>query len=85
VMKIYSVEKVSEINPEALLADGFNEAILGMCLQFGQEPVVAYDYEKCLEILENRDGMSRGEGEEYMDYNVIGAYVGIYSPVFIMR
>ena len=84
-METYSVEKVSEINPEALLADGFNDAILGMCLQFAQEPVVAYDYEKFLEILEERDGMSRSEGEEYMEYNVIGAYMGIYSPVFIMK
>lgn len=84
-MEVYSIEKVSEINPEALLADGFNDAILGMCLQFGQEPVVAYDYEKCLEILEERDGMSRSESEEYMEYNVIGAYMGIYSPVFIRR
>jgi len=29
--------------------------------------------------------MSRSEGEEYMEYNVIGAYMGIYSPVFIMK
>jgi len=82
---LYNVEKISEINPEALLADGFNNAILGMCLQFGQEPVVAYDYEKCLEILEERDEMSRSEAEEYMEYNVIGAYMGMYSPVFIIR
>ena len=84
-MKIYSVEKVSEINPEALLADGFNEAILGMCLQFGQEPVVAYDYEKCLEILENRDEMTPDEAREYMEYNVVGAYMGLYTPVFIIK
>mgnify|MGYP003662256725 CR=1 FL=1 len=84
-MTLYNVEKISEINPEALLADGFNNAILGMCLQFGQEPVVAYDYEKCLEILEERDEMSRSEAEEYMEYNVIGAYMGMYSPVFIIR
>ena len=84
-MTLYNVEKISEINPEALLADGFNNAILGMCLQFGQEPVVAYDYEKCLEILEERDEMSRSEAEEYMEYNVIGAYMGMHSPVFIIR
>ena len=35
---MYDIEKISEINPEALLADGFEEAILGMCLQFAQEP-----------------------------------------------
>jgi hypothetical protein len=84
-MKTYSIEKVSEINPEALLADGFNDAILGMCLQFGQEAVVAYDYEKCLEILENRDGMNREDGIDYMEYNVIGSYMGMYTPVFIRR
>jgi hypothetical protein len=84
-MGTYSIEKVSEINPEALLADGFNDAILGMCLQFAQEPVVAYDYNKCIDILKDRDGMGLEEAEEYMDYNVIGAYMGIYSPVFIKR
>ena len=56
-----------------------------MCLQFGQEPVVAYDYERCLEILKERDGMNKEEATEYMEYNVIGAYVGIYSPVFIIK
>ena len=56
-----------------------------MCLQFGQEAVVAYDYEKCLEILENRDGMNREDGIDYMEYNVIGAYMGMYTPVFIRR
>ena len=84
-MTLYSIENISEINSEALLAEGFNNAILGMCLQFGQEPVVAYDYEKCLEILEERDEMSRSEAKEYMEYNVIGAYRGMYSPVFIIR
>ena len=84
-MKIYSVEKVSEINPEALLADGFNKAIVGMCMQFGQEHVVAYDYDKCLEILKDRDDMSIDEAIEYMEYNVVGAYMGVYSPVFIIK
>jgi len=83
--KMYSVEKISEQNPEALLADGFNDAIIGMCMQFGQEPVVAYDYEKCLEILQERDGMDYEESNEYMEFNVVGSYMGINSPVFIIK
>ena len=81
----FSIEKVSEINPEALLADGFNDAIMGMCMQFGQLPIVAYDYDKCLKILQERDDMSRSDAVEYMEYNVIGAYMGLYSPVFIIK
>ena len=46
-----TVEEISELNPEAMMADGFDDAILGMCIQFGAEPLVAYDYEKCLNIL----------------------------------
>ena len=56
-----------------------------MCVQFGQEPVVAYNYNECLEILKNRDGMSNSEATEYMDYNVVGSYMGINSPVFILK
>ena len=54
-----TVEEISELNPEAMMADGFDDAILGMCIQFGAEPLVAYDYEKCLNILMERDGMER--------------------------
>lgn len=44
-------EWIEEYNPEALLADGFDEAIIGICERIGMEPTVAYDREKCLEIL----------------------------------
>jgi len=79
----FNIEKISEVNPKALLADGFNDAILGMCMQFGQEPVVAYDYDKCLEFLQK--DMSYEDAVEYMEFNVVGAYMGIYSPVFIIK
>ena len=80
-----TIDEIAEINPEAMLADGFSEAILGMCLQFGCEPVVAYDYNKCVNILVKRDGMTNSEATDYIQFNVIGSYVGNNTPVFIMR
>ena len=79
-----TVEEISELNPEAMMADGFDDAILGMCISFGAEPLVAYDYEKCLNILMERDGMERTEAIDFMEFNVIGSYVGLNTPVFIM-
>ena len=79
-----TIDEIAEINPEAMLADGFDDAILGMCIQFGAEPLVAYDYEKCVEILIERDGMTRIEAIDFIQFNVIGAYVGLNTPVFIM-
>ena len=80
-----TIDEIIDINPEAMLADGFDEAILGMCVQFGSEPVVAYDFNKCVEIIMERDGMEREEAIDFMNFNVVGAYVGLSTPVFIMR
>ena len=80
-----TIDEIIDINPEAMLADGFDEAILGMCVQFGSEPVVAYDFNKCVEIVMERDGMEREEAIDFINFNVVGAYVGLSTPVFIMR
>lgn len=80
-----TLEEIVEINEKALLADGFDEAIDGMCVQFGQLPIVAYDYNQCVDILIKRDGMTKTEAIEYFDFNVVGSYMGPNSPVFIKR
>ena len=77
-----TAESIKEYNKDALLVDGFNDAITGMCLQFGQLPVVAYDYEKCIQIL--MKDMSRDDALEYFEFNIINAYMGLNTPVFII-
>jgi hypothetical protein len=32
-----------------------------------------------------RDGLNRTDAIDFMEFNVIGAYVGLNTPVFIMR
>lgn len=65
-----------------LYADGFKNAILGMGRQ-GHKTLVCYDRNKCVEILMKRDGMDREMAEEYFSFNVVGAWVGEYTPVFV--
>ena len=77
-------EWVADNAEEILLADGFEEAFMGLASRFGfEQPVAAYDYEKCIDILVTRDGMDLEEAEEYFDFNVIGAWVGELTPIFI--
>ena len=47
------------------------------------ENVVAYDYSKAIDILVDRDGMEYGEAVEYIEYNVVGGYLGEFTPIFI--
>jgi hypothetical protein len=75
-------EEVAEINFEALFADGFDEAVIGVDT-YGR---VVYDYDKCVDILmDEDDGLEYIDAIEHMDYNVTGAYVGEYTPIFIKR
>ena len=81
-------EKLNEIVEEMLgedeniqLADGFENAFLGISRQFYNKPIAVYDREKCIDIL--MDDMSEEEAEEYFEYNVQGAYVGESTPSFM--
>jgi hypothetical protein len=80
-----SREEIEEINPEALLCDGFDEAIIGMAERINLSHVVAYDVDKMLEIMVERGGMTYEEAMEYFDYNILGAWMGEYTPVYIRK
>jgi len=67
---------------DALKADGFDDAIIGYGTHFNAS-VVIYNYNRCLEILISRDGMSEDDAIEYMEFNVCGAWMGENTPVFI--
>ena len=45
--------------------------------------MAVYDYEKCIQVLVERDGMTREDAEEFFDFNVVGAYVGENTPIFL--
>jgi hypothetical protein len=68
-----------------LKADGFDKAFLGVASRFGMDEVFAYDYDKVLKILQERDGMGPDEALEYFHYNIIGAWVGDKTPLFVKK
>ena len=76
-------EEVAEYNEEALICDGFDEAIMGVAERINLGPVAAYNVEKVLEILMERDGMSYEEALEFFQFNIIRGWHGEYTPVFI--
>ena len=79
------MELVASHNEEAVLADGFDEAFIGMVERCGlPAPVVLYDKGKCIQILIDRDGMTYEDAEEFFDFNVTGAWVGEYTPMFLV-
>lgn len=77
------LERIAEDYPEALKADGFDEALIGVAHRAGSSSVLAYSIPKCLEILEKRDGMTPEGAQEFFDFNVVDAFMGEHTPVFL--
>jgi len=88
-------ERIAEINPEALMLPDLDDGIIGVGQQHGGNTVVIYDVEKCIEIFAKQFAESDPEEDkdedydpylqavEWMDYNVINAYLGPNTPIFL--
>lgn len=72
-------KKVEESGDWTMFADGFDEAILGID---STSQRVIYSVKKCYNILQNRDGMSDEEAEEFFAFNVLGSYMGEKTPIW---
>ena len=84
------IDLLTETNPDALLADGFLEALVGTVHLWApvssggatQTTVALYDYQKMIGILVKRDGMTPDEADEYLQFNTLGGYVGENQPAY---
>lgn len=66
-------------NPEALLFDGFEAALVGVARRCGQPVLAVYDYERCIDVL-IAQGSSYEDAVDFFEFNVVGAWVGEMTP-----
>jgi hypothetical protein len=78
LLEVY--EGLIDENTELLLADGFDDAIIGLC---SKSLRVIYDYDLMLEILED-EGMEEIEAIEHLEFNVLNAWVGDQTPIYMI-
>jgi hypothetical protein len=77
------LQAIEELNPEAMKADGFDDAIIGVGSVASGNEILVYDANKCIKILMDRDSMSYDDACEFFDFNVRCAYVGQGTPMFV--
>jgi hypothetical protein len=70
---------ISEYNPEAMFADGFDEAIMG----YSSDGKVIYSADQIIGTLMNRDGMTDEEAVEYFNFNIECAFIGEFTPIYM--
>ena len=90
-MAVYKNDRIREIledeNPEALLYDDMDEALIGIYRgdlarqDMREDSIAVYSYVTYIEVLSRN--MSEEEAIEYFDFNVAGGYIGKYQPMII--
>ena len=91
--KVDYINELAEVNEIEMLFVGsdpteFEDAILGVANSFGASPVIAYDYEKMIGILERQFEEEDDpwiSAIEWFEFNIIGAYMGEGTPIYIER
>jgi hypothetical protein len=77
-------EEILETMNEATVYPDIEDAIVGVVSRIGQEDIICYDYDKCIEIFMNM-GMTHEDALEHFYNNTIGSYVGETTPCFLER
>jgi len=74
---------LADFEPDAQILPEHENALVGMCVQFGRPPVALYDYDVIIENLKVV-GMSYEEAVEFFDFNISGAWLGDHTPAFVL-
>ena len=77
------MDRLAEEYPDLLRMDGFDDAILGVVERIGLQ-TVCYDLNKVIAILMEQ-GMDEQDAWDWYQFNMIGAWVGEATPVFLER
>lgn len=63
---------------------GCDDAIVGVVCRVNSEPALAYDYDKLVEVF-IKQGMDREEAGEWVDFNIVNAWIGDDTPYILER
>jgi hypothetical protein len=76
-----------ELDDDIIKMDGYDDCIIGVASRCGFPDILAYDTEKIISrLVEDSNGeMTVDEAHEYMMFNMVGAYVGERTPIFIFK
>ena len=78
---------VAENSPGAQVLEPavWDSALIGVVERINMEPVACYDFEKLVAAALDQGMADRQEAVEYLDFNVLGSYVGEFTPMLLFR
>ena len=77
-------EHLSETHPDVLLMDGLDDAIIGTSQRINEPVLAVYSWEKIINILVERDDMDFEDAVEFVEFNILGSWVGENTAIVVM-
>jgi hypothetical protein len=74
------------MNEDTLMIDDLDDALIGVCMTWHGNMMVEraiYSGELIVERLVETSEMTEEEALEYIDFNIVGAYVGDTTPIIM--
>lgn len=70
---------------EAILFDGLEGALVGIAQQYTGPVLAVYDYQRIIDILMTRDGLSWEDAIEHFGFNIADLWAGSGTPLIMVR
>lgn len=74
---------LEEDNPEAVLFDGLDDALVGVGSQYTKRSLAVYSARKIIHILMVRDDMSYEDALDYYGFNIACLWAGEGTPIIL--
>ena len=74
------VERLMEINPDAMLIDGMDRAVIGIDEMKAR---AVYSVDKIIDELCRLNEWDRDVAREWYEFNISTAHVGEYTPILV--
>lgn len=74
---------LEDANPEAMLADGHEAALIGTAARCSKAPLAVYSVRKLIAGLVKK-GLEEEEAYEHFSFNIEGAWAGEGTPLFLV-
>ena len=69
--------------PDTIFYPGYETALVGIAHRPASPPLAVYSATEIIQILMDRDGMTLDEAAEYLEYNIVGMWVGPGTPIVV--
>ncbi len=78
-------DDLGELNPEAVIFDGFDDCIVGYATRMNMPAVIVYDEDLMVANMMARGELDLDEAVEYLSFNTFGMWAGEGTPMILRK